>query len=54
LYVLGLTSGMRIGEIGGLFWSDLDLDLGVLHVQRSLITGYGQTFEPPTDLCVKV
>jgi len=47
LYVLGLTSGMRIGEIGGLFWSDLDLDLGVLHVQRSLITGYGQTFEPP-------
>src|SRR5215211_9006960 len=47
LFVLGLTSGMRIGEIGGLFWSDLDLDLGVLHVQRSLITGYGQTFEPP-------
>jgi integrase len=47
LYVLGLTSGMRLGEIGGLFWSDLDLDLGVLRVQRSLITGYGQTFEPP-------
>ena len=47
LYVLGLTSGMRIGEIGGLFWSDLDLDLGVLHVQRSLITGYGQTFDHP-------
>jgi len=47
LYVLGLTSGMRLGEIGGLFWSDVDLDRGVLHVQRSLITGYGQTFEPP-------
>jgi integrase len=47
LYVLGLTSGMRLGELGGLFWSDLDFDLGVLRVQRSLITGYGQTFEPP-------
>jgi integrase len=47
LYVLGLTSGMRLGEIGGLFWSDLALDLRTLHVQRSLITGYGQTFEPP-------
>jgi integrase len=47
LYVLGLTSGMRLGEIGGLFWSDLNLDLRILHVQRSLITGYGQTFEAP-------
>ena len=47
LYVLGLTSGMRLGEIGGLFWSDLDLDLRRLYVQRSLITGYGQTLEPP-------
>jgi integrase len=47
LYVLGLTSGMRLGEIGGLYWSDVDLDLRKLHVQRSLVTGYGQTFEPP-------
>jgi integrase len=47
LYVLGLTSGMRLGEIGGLFFSDLDLDLRTLHIQRSLITGYGQTFEAP-------
>ncbi len=47
LYVLGLTFGMRLGEIGGLFWSDPDLERRTLHVQRSLITGYGQTFEPP-------
>ena len=47
LYVLGLTSGMRLGEIGGLFFSDLDLDLRTLHIQRSLITGYGQSFEAP-------
>lgn len=48
LYVLGLTSGMRLGELGGLFWSDLDLTHRVLHIQRALITGHGrQTFEPP-------
>ena len=48
LYVLGLTSGMRLGELGGLFFSDLDLSRRVLHVQRVLITGYGkQTFEAP-------
>ena len=48
LYVLGLTSGMRLGELGGLFWSDANLDRQVLHVQRSLITGHGrQTLESP-------
>jgi integrase len=47
LYVLGVTSGMRLGEIGGLFWSDLDLERRAARIQRSLVTGYGQTFEPP-------
>jgi integrase len=48
LYVLGLTTGARIGELGGLFWSDLDLDRRVMRVQRALITGRGgQTFESP-------
>lgn len=48
LYVLGLTSGMRFGELGGLFWSDVDLDRRMLRVQRALITGHGrQTLEPP-------
>ncbi len=41
LYVLGMTSGMRLGELGGLFWSDLDPDRRVLYVQRALITGHG-------------
>jgi integrase len=47
LYVLGLTSSMRLGELGGVFWSDVDLTRRrVLHVQRSLITGHGrQTLE---------
>ncbi|MCA1727921.1 MAG: site-specific integrase [Actinobacteria bacterium] len=48
LYVLGVTSGARIGELGGLFWSDLDLPRRVMRIQRALITGRGgQTFEPP-------
>jgi integrase len=48
LYVLGLTTDARIGELGGLFWSDLDLDRRVARIQRALITGRGgQTFESP-------
>ncbi len=48
LYVLGMTSGMRLGELGGLFWSDVDLARRVLYVQRALITGHGgQTLESP-------
>lgn len=48
LYVLGLTSGARWGELNGLFWSDLDLDRRVMHIQRALVRGYGgYTFEEP-------
>ncbi len=48
LYVLALTTGMRLGEIGGLAWSKLDLDTRLVRVDRALITGYGgQSFESP-------
>lgn len=48
LCVLGLTSGMRWGELAGCFWSDLNLDRRILHVQRSLIKGKGgYTFDSP-------
>jgi integrase len=48
LYVLGLTSGARWGELAGLFWSDLDLSRSVVHIQRALIKGSGGcTFETP-------
>ena len=48
LFVLGLTSGARWAELTGLFWSDLDLDRRVMHIQRSLINGYGgHTFDTP-------
>lgn len=48
LFVLGLTSGARWGELTGLFLSDLDLDRGVMYIQRNLINGYGgHTFDTP-------
>ncbi len=48
LFVLGLTSGARWGELNGLFWYDLDLDRRVMHIQRTLVTGYGgHTLEEP-------
>ena len=48
LYVLGVTSGARWGELAGLYWSDLDLERRVMHIQRALVTGHGkQTFESP-------
>jgi integrase len=36
LYVLGLTTGMREGELLGLRWRDVDLDAGVLHITSTL------------------
>lgn len=48
LYVLGLTSGARWGELTGLYWSDLDITRRVMHVQRSLIKGKGgYSFDTP-------
>lgn len=48
LFVLGLTSGARFGELAGIYWSDLDLDRRVMHIQRALVTGHGkQTLESP-------
>ena len=36
LYVLALETGMRIGELMGLRWADIDFNKKVLHVRRSL------------------
>jgi integrase len=48
LYVLGLTTGARWGELTGLFWRDLDLECRVMCIQRTLVRGYdGYAFEPP-------
>lgn len=36
LYVLAVTSGMRLGELLGVQWADIDLSCGWLQVQRNL------------------
>jgi integrase len=36
LYVVGLTTGIREGELLGLRWADVDLDEAALHVTRRL------------------
>jgi integrase len=41
LYVLGLTSGARWGELAGLPWRNLDLERRVMCIERSLINAEG-------------
>lgn len=36
LYVVAVTGGLRLGEILGLRWADIDWDVGTLQVRRSL------------------
>ena len=36
MYVLTLALGLRLGEVTGLRWSDIDLDAAILRVTRSL------------------
>ena len=48
LVVLGVTSGMRRGEMLGLQWKDVDLDAAVLNVRHSLEdTKAGLTLKSP-------
>jgi integrase len=37
LVIIGLTMGLRPGELTGLSWRDVDLDEGLLHVRRALL-----------------
>jgi integrase len=47
-WVLAATTGMRRGEVLGLRWQDVDLDLGRLAVRRALISiGYRLSFTEP-------
>ena len=48
LYVLGLTSGARWGELTALTWNRIDLDTRIMHITRTLVGGKGgYTFEEP-------
>ena len=44
LWRLAAVSGMRRGELAGVAWSDIDLDGGSLHVERSLGVDGGVVF----------
>jgi integrase len=50
LYVLAVTAGLRVGELLGLKWKDVDMDgtAGVLHVRRTRSQAKsGPTFTAP-------
>lgn len=48
LYHLAIASGMRMGEIVALRWSDLDVERGTLKIQRQLTLAKGGGFEYTT------
>lgn len=47
--LLTLNTGMRLGEVFGLKWQDIDWEAGSIHIQRSLVTAsrVGQLFQEP-------
>ncbi len=45
LFVLALTTGMRLGELLGLKWADVDLEAGAVHVRRGLYRVRGEWVE---------
>ena len=48
LFVLAVTTGMRLGELCGLRWRSVDLDRRALSVERSLtVHGQGATLTEP-------
>lgn len=48
LYVLGLTSGARWGELTAITWDRIDLDSRTMHITRTLVKGKGgYSFEEP-------
>jgi len=50
LYVLAVTAGLRIGELLGLKWEDMDLDAGTLRVRRTRSQARkGPTFTTPKN-----
>jgi integrase len=50
LYVLAVTAGLREGELLGLKWEDIDLDVGSLAVRRTLSEARsGRFFEVPKN-----
>lgn len=51
LYVLAITSGLRLGELFGLKWTDLNIDNRTLAIQRTVhdLNGHNRVGEPKTS-----
>ena len=47
LYYIDLATGLRRGELLGLKWSDIDLDKGIIYVQRQILRQNGEVVEAP-------
>lgn len=47
LYYLDLATGLRRGELLGLKWTDVDLDRGILKIQRVISRQNGKVVEAP-------
>jgi len=44
LFVVALATGMRMGEMLGLRWRDVDLDAGSIWVQRAQVAGEARVY----------
>lgn len=57
MYAVALTTGMRLGELLGLRWSDVDFDAGTIRVRRTLariVKGQALYHEPKTTAGARV
>ncbi len=41
MFILELSTGLRVGELAGLQWDDLDIQTGELHISRQATTVHG-------------
>ena len=46
--IIAINTGMRISEILGLKWEDIDLELGIINVDKSVWCKHGEVFESTT------
>lgn len=47
LYYIDLSTGLRRGELLGLKWSDIDLNKGIIRIQRQILRQNGSVVEAP-------
>jgi integrase len=47
LYYIDLSTGLRRGELLGLKWSDVDLNKGIIRIQRQILRQNGAVVEAP-------